>query len=145
MSALAGSDSRTGLPPPWSNGTRFIHSGELRRVGRRWRGGQQAGEECAESEERGGCEQTACGKGTLHPVGEEGGEKAVKGKTDDNARGRADERDARGDPQDLRARERPGREDAKQYREEPLAAVTFCRELRASNDTSTFHHHIEGR
>ena len=39
----------------------------------------------------------------------------------------------------------PGREDAKQYREEPLAAVTFCRELRASNDTSTFHHHIEGR
>ena len=27
-------------------------------------GGQQAGEECAESEEGGGCE-TACGKGTL--------------------------------------------------------------------------------
>ena len=108
-------------------------------------GGQQAGEECAESEERGGCEQTACGKGAVHPVGEDGAEKAVKGKTDDNARGPADERDARGDPQDLRARERPGREDAKQYREEPLAAVTFCRELRASNHTSTFHHHIEGR
>ena len=116
-------------------------------------GGQQAGEECAESEERGGCEQTACGKGALHPVGEDGAEKAVKGKTDDNARGRADERDARGDPQDVRARcaerqadtelrsalrdavsddaedadqrerERHGREDAKQYGEEPLAAV----------------------
>ena len=41
-------------------------------------GGQQAGEECAESEERGGCEQTACGKGALHPVGEDGAEKAVK-------------------------------------------------------------------
>ena len=64
-------------------------------------GRQQAGEECAESEERGGCEQTACGKGALHPVGEDGAEKAVKGKTDDNARGRADERDARGDPQDV--------------------------------------------
>ena len=57
-------------------------------------GGQQTGEECAESEERGGCEQTACGKGALHPVGEDGPEKAVKGKTDDNARGRADQRDA---------------------------------------------------
>ncbi len=43
------------------------------------------------------------GKGALHPVGEDGAEKAVKGKTDDNARGRADERDARGDPQDVRA------------------------------------------
>jgi hypothetical protein len=116
-------------------------------------GGQQAGEECAESEERGGREQTACGKGGLHPVGEDGAEKAVKGKTDDNARGRADERDARGHPQDVRARraerqadaelrsalrdavsddaedagqrerERHGREDAKQYGEEPLAAV----------------------
>jgi hypothetical protein len=30
-------------------------------------------------------------------VGEDGAGKAVKGKTDDNARGRADERDARGD------------------------------------------------
>ena len=116
-------------------------------------GGQQAGEECAESEERGGCEQTAHGKGVLHPVGEDGAEKAIKGKTDDNARGRADERDARGDPQDVRARraerqadaelrsalrdavsddaedanqrepERHGREDAKQDGEEPLAAV----------------------
>src|SRR5580698_5709946 len=66
-------------------------------------GGQQAGEECAESEERSGCEQTACGEGILHPVGEDGAEKAVKGKTDDNARGRADERDARGDPEDMRA------------------------------------------
>src|SRR2546430_9243253 len=66
-------------------------------------GGQQAGEECAESEERSGCEHTACGKGALHPVGEDGAEKAVKGKTDYNARGRADERDARGDPQDVRA------------------------------------------
>ena len=116
-------------------------------------GGQQAGEECAESEECSGCEQTACGKGALHPVGEDGAEKAVKGETDDNARGRADERDASGDPQDVRARraecqadtelrsalrdavsddaedagqregERHGREDAKQYGEEPLAAV----------------------
>src|SRR5882757_2696903 len=116
-------------------------------------GWQQAGEECAESEQRGGCEQTACGKGALHPVGEDGAEEAVKGKTDDDARGRADQRDARGDPQDVRARraerqadaelrsalrdavsddaedagqrecERHGREDAKQYGEEPLAAV----------------------
>ena len=116
-------------------------------------GGQQAGEECAESEERGGCEQTACGKGVLHPVGENGAEKAVHGKTHDNARGHADERDARGDPQHVlarrakrqadaelrsalrdavsdqaedahqRERKRHGREDAKQYGEEPLAAV----------------------
>jgi hypothetical protein len=115
--------------------------------------GQQAGEECAESEERGGCEQAACGKGALHPVGEDGAQKAVKGKTRDNALGRADERDACGDPQDVRARraerqahaelrgalcdavsedaedadqrerERHGGEDAKQYGEEPLAAV----------------------
>jgi hypothetical protein len=60
-------------------------------------GGQQTGEECAESEERGGCEQTARGKGVLHPVGEDSAEKAVTGKTDDDVRGRADERDARGD------------------------------------------------
>jgi hypothetical protein len=65
-------------------------------------GGQQAGEQCAESEQRGGCEQTACGKGALPPVGEDGAEKTVKGKTDDNARGRADQRDARGNPQDVR-------------------------------------------
>jgi hypothetical protein len=62
-------------------------------------GGHQAGEECAESEECGGCEQTPPGKGALHPVGEDGAEKAVKRQTDDNARGRADERDARGSPQ----------------------------------------------
>ena len=64
-------------------------------------GGQEAGEECAESEQRSGCEQTACSKGVLHPVGEHGTEKAVKGKTDDNSREGADERDARGDPQDV--------------------------------------------
>ena len=75
-------------------------------------GGQQAGEECAESEERGGSEQTAYGKGVLHPVGEDGAEKAVKGKADDNARGRADERDARGDPQDVRARRAERQADA---------------------------------
>ena len=48
-------------------------------------GGPQAGEECAESEEGSGCEETARRKGALHPVGEEGPEKAVKAKTDDNA------------------------------------------------------------
>ena len=64
---------------------------------------QQAGEERAESEKAGGCEQTAGGKGALHPVGEDGAEKAVKGKTDDNTRERADKRDARGDPQDMGA------------------------------------------
>jgi hypothetical protein len=37
-------------------------------------------------------------------LGEDGAEKAVKSKTDDNARGRAEERDACGDPQDVRAR-----------------------------------------
>src|SRR5215471_3099241 len=31
-------------------------------------GGPQAGEECAESEEGSGCEETARGKGALHPV-----------------------------------------------------------------------------
>src|SRR5580700_1529437 len=67
-------------------------------------GGQQAGEECAESEERSGCEETTRGNGVLHPVCEDGAEKAIKCKTDDDARGRADERDARSDPQDLRAR-----------------------------------------
>src|SRR5450432_2379617 len=116
-------------------------------------GGQQAGEECTDAEERGGCDQTGGGKGVLHPVGENGAEKAVHGKTYDNACGRADERDARGDPQDVlarraerqanaelrsalsnavsddaedadqRERQRHGREDAKQYGEEPLAAV----------------------
>jgi len=115
--------------------------------------GEQAGYECAEGEERGGCQQTAHGKSVLHPVGEDGTEKAVNGNTDDNARSRADERDARSDPQDLRARraqrqahaelrsalrdavsddakdanqrepERHGRKDAKQDGEEPLAAV----------------------
>src|SRR5262249_44669655 len=108
-------------------------------------GGEQARDECAESEEGGGCDQTACGKDVLHPVGENPAEKAVKAKTDDNSRGRADERDARGDPEDVcagrpereadselrsalrnavsdeaedadqRKRERHGREDAKQY------------------------------
>lgn len=67
-------------------------------------GGQQAGEQCTESEERGGCEQTTCGKGALHPVGEQGANKAVKRKTDDNARGCAGKRDMRGHPQDVRAR-----------------------------------------
>src|SRR5215813_9465193 len=116
-------------------------------------GGQQAGEECTESEKAGGCEETTRGKGALHPVGKDGAEKAVNGNTDDNARSRADERDARSDPQDLRARraqrqahaelrsalrdavsddakdanqrepERHGRKDAKQDGEEPLAAV----------------------
>src|SRR5215472_5403834 len=75
--------------------------------------GQQAGEECAESEEGSGCEQTACGKGALHPVGEDGAEKAVKSKTDDNASGCADERDACGDPQDVRAQRAERQADAK--------------------------------
>jgi hypothetical protein len=86
-------------------------------------------------------------------VGENSTEKAVTGETNDDARGRADERDARCDPQDVCARrterqadaelrgalgdaisdnaedadhgerERHGGEDAKQYGEEPLAAV----------------------
>jgi hypothetical protein len=116
-------------------------------------GGQQAGGECAESEERGGCEQTARGKGVLHPVGEDSAEKAVKYKADDNARGRTDQRDARGDPEDVRTwraerqadaelrsalrkavsddaedadqrkRERHGGEGSKQDGEEPLAAI----------------------
>ena len=34
-------------------------------------GGQKAGEECAESEERSGCEETTRGNGVLHPVGEQ--------------------------------------------------------------------------
>jgi len=50
-------------------------------------GWQQAGEECAESEERGGYEETTRGKGALHPVGEDGAEKAIKCKTDDDACG----------------------------------------------------------
>src|SRR3984957_14983799 len=88
-------------------------------------------------------------------MGEDGAEKAVKGKADNNARGRADERDARGDPQDVRARraerqadaelrsaprdgvsddaedahqrerERHGRENTEQYGEKSLAAVLW--------------------
>src|SRR5580693_8039087 len=45
-------------------------------------------------------------------AGEDGAEKAIKGKTDDNARGRADERDARRDPQNLRARRSERQADA---------------------------------
>ena len=75
-------------------------------------GGPQAGEECAESDEGSGCEETARGKGALHPVGEEGPEKAIKGKTDDNAHGRADERDARSNPQNVRARRAERQADA---------------------------------
>ena len=37
-------------------------------------------------------------------MGKDGAEEAVKGKTDDDARGRADERDAGSDPQDVGAR-----------------------------------------
>jgi hypothetical protein len=74
--------------------------------------GQQAGEQCAESEQRGGCEQTVCAKAALHPVGEDGARKAVKGKTDDNARGRADQRDARSDPQHVRTRRAERQADA---------------------------------
>src|SRR6185437_13387975 len=66
-------------------------------------GRQQASEECAESKERGGCEQTSCGKGVLHPVGENSTEKAVQGKTGEKPRGGADKRDARGDPQHVLA------------------------------------------
>ncbi len=114
---------------------------------------QQAGDEGAEGEERRSREQATCGKGVLHPVGKDGTEKAVKSKTGDNAHGHADERDARRHPQnvsprrakrqadaelrsaprdavsndakdtDQRKRERHGREDAKQDRVEPLAAV----------------------
>jgi hypothetical protein len=55
-------------------------------VGRRWRSVlATAGEECAESEERGVGEETTRGKGALHPVGEDGAEKAVNGNTDDHA------------------------------------------------------------
>ena len=61
-------------------------------------GRQQAGEECAESEKRRSCEQAACGKTALHPMGEDGAEKTVQRKTDDYPSGRADERDARGHP-----------------------------------------------
>ena len=57
-------------------------------------GGQQAGEQCAKREESGGCEQTACTKGALHPVREEGAQKAVKRETDNHARGRAYKCDA---------------------------------------------------
>jgi hypothetical protein len=86
-------------------------------------------------------------------VREDGAQKAVRGKTDDNARCRADKCDARGHPQHVparrpqrqadaelssalshavsdeaedahqRQRKRHGREDAKQYGEEPLASV----------------------
>jgi hypothetical protein len=116
-------------------------------------GGQQAGEERAESEQRGGGEETPGGKGVLHPVGENRAKNAVHGEAEDHAGGRADQRGARGDPQHMRARraerqadaklrralcdavrdeaedadqrepERHGREDAKQDGEESLATV----------------------
>ena len=75
-------------------------------------GGQQASKECAEREERCGCEHTACGKGVLHPMGEDGAEKAVKCETDENACSRADERDARSDPQDVQTRSAKRQADA---------------------------------
>jgi hypothetical protein len=64
-------------------------------------GGQQTGEERAQSEKSGGGEEIAGGKGALHPVGENRAKKAVHGEAEDHARGRADQRDARGDPQDI--------------------------------------------
>lgn len=58
-----------------------IHSGEARWVRQRWRGGwRKAGKQCAQTEERGGCDQTACGKSISHPVGEDGAAKAVHSK-----------------------------------------------------------------
>ena len=48
-------------------------------------GGQQAGEERAESEQRGGGEETPDGKGVLHPVGENRAKKAVHGEPEDDA------------------------------------------------------------
>ena len=75
-------------------------------------GGQQASEERAESEERRGCEQTASGKGVLHPVGEDGAEKAVESKAKGDTDRRADDRDARGDSQDVRARRAKRQADA---------------------------------
>jgi hypothetical protein len=116
-------------------------------------GGQQAGQECAESEKRGGCEETTHGKNVVHPVGEEGAKNAVTRDADDHARGRAYKSNACCNPQHMRARraqrqadaelrsalrdtvsgdaedadqrqhERHGREDAKQNREEPLTPV----------------------
>jgi hypothetical protein len=38
---------------------------------------QKTGYECAESEERGGCKQTSCGKSASHPVGEDDAKKTV--------------------------------------------------------------------
>src|SRR6266852_6044953 len=105
MGASPGSDSRTWHPRSGQMGhASFIAESFGGCDDGGVAGGQQAGEECAESEERGGCEQTACGKGVLHPVGEDGAEKTVKGKTDDYACGHADERNARGNPQDVLAR-----------------------------------------
>ena len=66
--------------------------------------GNASGEECAEIEERGGCDQTWLRQHRLHPVGEDGPERAVKRETDDNARRRADESDARRDPEDVHSR-----------------------------------------
>jgi hypothetical protein len=54
-----------------------------------WRAGNRQARSELRAKERGGSEQTACGKGALHPVGEDGAEKAVEGKTDDNAGCRA--------------------------------------------------------
>jgi hypothetical protein len=65
-------------------------------------GGQQAGEERAESEQRCGGAETPNGKGALHRVGENRAKKAVDCEAEDHARSRADQRAARGDPQDMR-------------------------------------------
>ena len=105
-------------------------------------GGQQAGEECAESEERGSCEQTACAIGACIQWARTAPRKLSKARPMTMPAAALTSAMRAAIPQDLRAR--PGREDAKQYREEPLAAMTFGRELRASNHTSTFHHHNRG-
>jgi hypothetical protein len=115
--------------------------------------GQCAGEECAEGEQRGGGEQTVCGEGAVHPVCEKLAQKRIDGESENDADGGADERDASGNPQNMRTRraegeadaelrralrdavgndaedadqgkdERHGGEDTEQYGEEALAAV----------------------
>jgi hypothetical protein len=66
-------------------------------------GGQCAGEERADSEERSGEEQTPCGEGALHPAGEDDAKEAVECEAGRDADGGADERDAGGNPQHMHA------------------------------------------
>jgi hypothetical protein len=65
---------------------------------------QQAGKKRAKSEQRSGYEEAPRAKFALHPVREDGAEKAVNRNTHDDPRRYTNQRDPRGNPQHMSAR-----------------------------------------